>query len=548
MNNRLILVATLISTALIILSIGAILWRRLYQDDPANAARRIFKNSAITFGLRLFVRGLDTIILLLLVGTLDPAALGAYNTAALLVAQYLATFTEFGLGILLTREAARHPTAAQHLFGITLGLRLLLIGVAAIPIAWLVIYIYNTIGRLGLSEPLTPEGQQAIWILLLTLIPGAYSGAVTALYNAAERMEVPAVIEVLTALLSFVARIAVLSLGWGVIGLAWAAVLVSSLTALIFFGLQVRTFFTPTLSFKLTTIRQIVPQALPLMLNNLLSIIFFRFDLFIVRAFGGSNADLLVQQYVLPYQLLNIALVLPPAVTFAVFPLLARRAGGARSELAAAQQRTLHVLLLIAFPLAMTMTLLADDLVWLFARRRFTEYLPSVSVLAVLAWFLPLSFVNGLLQYVLIAIERQTAITRAFVIGAAFNLIANLFVIPIAIRLGQPESALLAAAVITILSEVVLYTVFRPVLQQEGLSPNIHRLLWRPAIASLIMAAAIVPALIWLPGWVGTACALCIGPIAYGIGAWVLGAIGPEELALARRIVGRAEKRAQPTA
>jgi O-antigen/teichoic acid export membrane protein len=276
------------------------------------------------------------------------------------------------------------------------------------------------------------------------------------------------------------------------------------------------------------------------MLNNLLSVIFFRFDLFIVRAFGGSNADLLVQQYVLPYQLLNIALVLPPAVTFAVFPLLARRAGGVRSELASAQQRTLHLLLLIAFPLAMLMTVLADDLVWLFARRRFAEYLPSVTVLAVLAWFLPLSFVNGLLQYVLIAIERQTAITRAFVIGAAFNLTANLIAIPLAIRWGRPQDALLAAAVITILSEVVLYMVFHPVLRREGLAPALHRLMWRPALASLLMAVAMAPAILWLPGWLGSAGAILIGPVVYVAGLWMLGAIGAEELALARRIAGRA--------
>ncbi|WP_322815006.1 flippase [Chloroflexus sp.] len=537
--DRLTLVLFLIGAGLLILGAGAILWRRLYRDDPANTARRIFKNSAVTFGLRLFVRGLDTVILLLLVGSLDPAVLGAYNTAALLVAQYLATFTEFGLGVLLTREVARHPNAAQRLFGVTLGLRFILIGVAAVPVAWLVITAYHAIGVLGLSEPLTGDGQQAIWILLLTLVPGAYSGAVTALYNAAERMEVPAVIEVFTALLSFLARIGVLVLGWGVIGLAWAAVFVSSITALIFLALQVRTFFTPTLSFDGTALRQLVPQALPLMLNNLLSVIFFRFDLFIVRAFGGSNADLLVQQYVLPYQLLNIALVLPPAVTFAVFPLLARRAGGVRSELASAQQRTLHLLLLIAFPLAMLMTVLADDLVWLFARRRFAEYLPSVTVLAMLAWFLPLSFVNGLLQYVLIAIERQTAITRAFVIGAAFNLTANLIAIPLAIRWGRPQDALLAAAVITILSEVVLYMVFHPVLRREGLAPAIHRLMWRPALASLLMAVVMAPAILWLPGWLGSVGAILIGPVVYIAGLWMVGAIGAEELALARRIAGR---------
>ncbi|MEI7672824.1 MAG: oligosaccharide flippase family protein, partial [Deltaproteobacteria bacterium] len=121
----------------------------------------------------------------------------------------------------------------------------------------------------------------------------------------------------------------------------------------------------------------LVPQAFPLMLNNLLSAVFFRFDMFIVRGFGGARADTLVQQYALPYQLLNIALVLPPAVTFAVFPLLARRAAGDRAAMADAQRRTLQLLLLIAFPLAVGMCVLSSDLVWVFARRNFAAYLPS---------------------------------------------------------------------------------------------------------------------------------------------------------------------------
>ncbi|NTV62945.1 MAG: oligosaccharide flippase family protein, partial [Oscillochloris sp.] len=399
---------------------------------------------------------------------------------------------------------------------------------------------YAGLGALGLGQPLTSSGQQAIWVLILTLLPSAYSGAVTALYNASERMEVPALIEVITAAISFLARISVLLLGWGVLGLAWSAVGVTGLTALAFFFLQSRTFFPPSLSFDRQLIGKLVPVAFPLMLNNLLSAVFFRFDTFIVRAFGGAQADTLVQQYTLPYQLLNIAMVLPPAVTFAVFPLLARRAVGERAAMADAQRRTLQLLLLIAFPLAMGMCVLSSDLVWIFARRHFGEYLPSVTVLRILAWFLPLSFANGLLQYVLIAVSRQAAITRAFLIGAACNLALNLLAIPGAeLLLGKPEWGLYAAALITILSEVVLYIVFRPLLTGEGLAPRIAHLSWRPLLAALAMGGAMA-GLRWPLGapW-GTAAAILVAPPIYGLALWLLGGIGPDERALVRRIIAR---------
>jgi hypothetical protein len=63
--------------------------------------------------------------------------------------------------------------------------------------------------------------------------------------------------------------------------------------------------------------------------------------------------------------------------------------------------------------------------------------------------------------------------------------------------------------------------------------------MWRPALASLLMAVAMAPAILWLPGWLGSVGAILIGPVVYVAGLWMLGAIGAEELALARRIAGR---------
>lgn len=533
---RLVWLTAALVGVLALAGLAALLWRRLYRDDPENAARRVFKNSAVTFAMRLVVKALDMIVLFILAGTLAAGVLGDYDFAALFVGQYLVIFTEFGLGVLLTREVARDPGAARRMFGVTLALRLLLVVAGALPVAVLVAGAYWAMG-----QPLSPAGATAIFVLLLTLVPGAYSGSVTALYNANERMEVPALMELVTAALNFLARIAVLTLAPSIVGLAWAAVAVSAVTAGIFFLLQRRHFFAPSLAFDLGAMRAIVPVALPLMLNNLLSAVFFRFDVFIVRAFAGDDGAVLVAQYLRPYQLLNIALIVPPAVTFAVFPLLARRAGGDRAGFAAAQNRTLQLLMALAFPMAMGLSVLAYDLIRLFTRAQFADYLPSVPVLAILAWFLPLSFANGLLQYALIAVDRQRSITTAFMAGAAFNLAANLVAVPAtALGLGRPDWSLYAAAGITILSELVLYLIFRPLLRAEGLTPPLAALSWRPALAALAMGAAMLGVKALVPDWPGSVAAALAAPPAYAAALWALGGIGAEERALALRILGRA--------
>ena len=110
----------------------------------------------------------------------------------------------------------------------------------------------------------------------------------------------------------------------------------------------------------------------------------------------------------------------------------------------------MKVLLIMAFPIAAGTTLLADWIIDLMAGQ---SYLPeSASALQILIWYLPLSFANGLLQYVLIAVNRQRTLTVAFAIGLLFNLAANLALIPIWGYLG--------AAVVTVASEAVLLVPF----------------------------------------------------------------------------------------
>ena len=51
----------------------------------------------------------------------------------------------------------------------------------------------------------------------------------------------------------------------------------------------------------------------------------------------------------------------------------------------------------------------------------------------VIIWSIPIGFVNSVTQYVLIAVNQQHFLTRAFVMGVVFNMVGNLILIP---RLG----------------------------------------------------------------------------------------------------------------
>jgi O-antigen/teichoic acid export membrane protein len=517
-----------VAALLPLLGLAALLWRRFYREDADNTARRVVKNSAVPTVIRLLVRAIDMAFALVLFRLLEPAAVGQYDLAALLVVLYLGTFSDFGLGTLLTREVARRPAEAPRLFGVTLLLRW---GFAllALPIALAIIGAYGGIAvLLPGSRPLTPDGASAILILCLTLFPSAYNNVVTALFNARERLEVPAAVELITQVGSVFARVGVLLAGWGVVGLAWAAVGTTALTALVFLVLQLRLLFPPRLSWDVAFARSLLRPAFPLLLNSLLVNAAFSFDAFLLRAF--TNDDV-VAQYRMPYRVINVALILPPLLINAIFPIIARHAENDREALNRAYRRTLQVLLLAAFPIAVATTILAPAMVTLFVGQRELDSYLGVSdrALAILIWFLPLSFVNGLTQYVMIALNRQAAITRSFAFMAAFNFVANLLLIA-----AFPANGIYIASVVTILSEVVLYITFLPLLRQEDAAPPLLALAWRPALAALAMGGAMLAV-----GVAGPLAAAAIAPPAYAAALWLLGAFGAEERALVRRVLGR---------
>lgn len=509
-----------------LLGVGVLLWRRFYREDSENTARRIVKNSAIPTAIRLIVRAIDMAFALVLYRLLAPEAVGQYDLAALLVVQYLGTFSDFGLGTLLMREVARQPDAAPRFFGTTLVMRWLL-SLAAVPMALALIGIYSAIGNANpSSQALTSDGSWAILILCLTLFPAAFNNVVTAVFNARERMEVPAAVELITQVVSVFARVGVLLAGWGVLGLAWAAVFTTCLTALIFTYLQFKLLFKPSFSWDWNFARSLLRPAFPLLLNSLLVNIAFSFDTFILRAFTD---DLTVAQYRMPYRVINVALILPPLLTNAIFPLLARQSQTDRDGFRRTFRMALNIMLIASCPVVIGTMVLSSDLVTLFAGEAQYQGV-SDPVLAILICFLPFSFVNGLIQYVLISLDRQSTITRAFVVMAVFNLLANF--------LSIPYFGLYAAAVNTILSELVLYFCFKPMLRREDMSLPVITIAWRPLLAALLMGGAML--LVYpLGGSFGWVLAGLVAPICYFALLWLLGTFGPDEQAMIKRVLRR---------
>jgi O-antigen/teichoic acid export membrane protein len=493
-------------------------------ERQQDVARRLLRNSAIPLLIQVLVRGIDFGFVMVFYRLLTKDAAGEYELAALLVTLYLGTISEWGLGVLLTRELARDRAAIVGTFGTALLLRLAL-SVLAIPVALAIIGAYQGLAAVDLiAYGISSRGALVILILALTLLPGTIGSAVTSAFLAAERPVVPAIANLLNNVVSTALRLLALILGLGVVGVAGAAFVATILNAAVFVWLLRRHIGWPGWHWDWSIGRSMLQAAFPLMLNSLLMVVFFRFDTFIIQMFRGTEA---VANYHVAYKVPPIALILPPIVVNALFPRFSRQALGDRTGLLSGYRLTLRVLLLIALPLAATVSLFSTNVVHFIAGSE--QYGRETSqALAILIWFVPLSYVNGIAQYVLIALDRQSAITRAFVITALFNLGTNMVLVP---RWG-----IAAAAFTTVASELVLYLPFRRVLMAELHAAPLLELLWRPALAIAGSSLGMfflrdVPLI-----------SLVVGALLYGLLLWLTGTVTAEDRQLMRRVLGRSRE------
>jgi O-antigen/teichoic acid export membrane protein len=271
-----------------------------------------------------------------------------------------------------------------------------------------------------------------------------------------------------------VLQIAVLLAGYGIVGLAGVSIVTNLFTLAVIFFLVRRMLFKPHWAFDRKLARWMFFESYPLMLNNLLANLFFKIDVFLLLPLTNATT---LGYYNAAYKFVNALNFIPSKFTLAIFPMLSRLSTGSTDAMRRALIVSTKLLIWIALPITVTTVFIAQPLILLFAG---VAYLPDSAIaLQWLIWFLPFSFINSVVHYVLIALNEQRFLTRAFIIGLVFNVAANLLVIPPLTYRG--------AALVTVLSELALLAPFYYALRKHMAPFPILDMFWRPVVAGLVM-------------------------------------------------------------
>lgn len=466
-----------ITTVLLFFSMGVWLWRWFVAppSSQSSTASRLARNSLAPILLNLFNRGIDFAFAAVMLRVLGPADAGLYQYA-IVVFVWFDIFTNFGLNTFLTREVARDRNKAAHYFFNTSIMRLALIFIGILPLVGFIA------ARQVLVQPaLDQTALLALGLLYLGLLPNSLSTGMSALFYAFEQAEYPSAVTTIATISKTVLGVLVLAFGFGIIGLAAASIVTNILT----FGVLLwggRKLFTSDASgtpqrrgqVDRGLIRQMTRLSFPLMLNHFLATIFFQIDIVLIEAIHGAE---MVGQYSVAYKWLQAINVIPAFFTMALLPIMSRQAQEDRASLSRSYQLGVKLLVSIAIPTAVFLTVAAYPLTTILGG---AEYLPDGAIaLQLMVWSIPIGWINSLTQYVLIALDLQRRITRAFILAVGFNIITNLIFIP--------AYGYRAAALTTIASEAVLLLPFALLLAGAVGKVAWVDLVWRQVVAGMAM-------------------------------------------------------------
>jgi O-antigen/teichoic acid export membrane protein len=442
-------------------------------------------------------KGIDFVFAMLRLRVLSPSGEGSY-AFAIAFYTFFEIVTRYGLGTLLTRDVALDRRHANRYLVNVIGLRTLL-WLASLPVMFLMALFY----RVVLHE-LSAAEAQTMAIFAGALLFANIADAVSSVFNGFEKMEYPAGVSTATAAakVALGALVILPPFDMGFVGLAWVS-LVMNLVQTLWLYLLLRRKVLPRDEVNLSTTeaapgrgrarridwplqRYMLRESGPLMINNLLASIFWRIDLWVLKAFAGAAAVGIFSAGVKYLDGLN---VIPAYFTLAIFPLMSRYAQAdkdpeqsrGKDSLARAYRLAVQLLFMVALPIAVFVTFASTTLIRILGG---AAYLPdSATALSIMIWSVPIGFVNSVTQYALIAVNQQRFLTRAFLIGVAFTGIANVVLVP---RFGY-----VAAAAILSPAELSLFIPFYWAVRRYVTPMPWFSLLWRPVVAGCLDAAAV---------------------------------------------------------
>jgi O-antigen/teichoic acid export membrane protein len=426
-----------------------------------SSVQKIAKNTSL-----LFVSTIVNYILGFFITMYTAQYLGASGfgvlSLALSLAAIFAVFTDLGLGTVTTREIARNKSLKDKYLSNTSFLRL---GLAVLTFVMLALFV-NIVNY-------PTETKLVIYLIGGSIILNGIAGTFYAIFQAFEEMEFQSISLIINGVIMFVGTLLAIYYHMDILVFALLYIISNFVCLMYTITVYIWKHSLPKWNLDKNFIKITMLAALPLSIVSIFTLIAFRVDIVLI-SFFKSTTD--VGWYSASYRLLEVFLFIPMVFTTAVFPIFSQFHVSSKDSLKFTYQKSFKYLTILSLPVAVGVTLLAEPIILLIYKASFT---PSILVLQILIWTIPITFLNYIFGSILPAMNRQNTLLKITFISMVFNIAVNLVVIPTYSYVG--------AAVITLLTEAIVISLCFYVLR-SFCAINIKTVMLKPIVASAIMA------------------------------------------------------------
>lgn len=396
------------------------MYKKVFYNTTAQVVGKIITASA-------------TLLITLLIGkSLGPAGYGDFTKIFVFVA-YFYTFSDFGFNTIYIKFAhANKRELINYLLGLRLLLSILLV-VLAISISQLL--PYNPASGIGFS-PLVKLG---IIIASLTIVTQALFTSLNAFFQKNLRYDL-STISAITGTLVILAVTAIASITKAPLSFYVSAYVFGGITLVVTSSIIIGAYFKEkiSISFSKEVFLNLLKTSWPIGVALIFNLIYFRVDVLILSYTRTSSE---VGLYGLAYQFFEAALSIPIFFANALYPLLAKLYLENRKEYSNQVKKWSVILILISLALTACLMVASYLIPFLFDPR----FKGSQSALIVLSTGMPFFFLSAFLWHLLIIRNQQKLLIFVYLLGGIFNLLVNLWLIPI--------FGILGASVVTVVSE-----------------------------------------------------------------------------------------------
>lgn len=341
---------------------------------------------------------------------------------ALWLTNLLSVITELGIHTPLIREVAADRSKATIMISNALVIRLILSAITLIIMIILSIFVYS--------------GVLSVLILVIGLseIINSIAQLFRCIFRSFENMEFEALGVILERGIVFLAGLALTLLGYGVI--IFSIVILFASVSNLFVTTIIMWLRFSKINLKLIKLNlclSLFKQSLPYALSGIIYMAYFRIDGIMLKNMMGASGDLAMGWYGTGYSFVNALTIIPGAFMGAVFPMMSRAFTSSGKEIESIYTRSMKLMLIIAIPMALFTTFLADNIVKLLyssSRFRIQDYQAIEIIMKILIWSGALLFFNNVIITIFRAADKRKAFVVLTTLSLLVNVISNLILIP----------------------------------------------------------------------------------------------------------------------